>query len=209
VSATGPRTEQILPREVARGIRLVLLDVDGVMTDNGLYIGATATGDSVELKRFNVRDGLGIKLLQWAGIEVALVSGRVSKGTALRAAELGIECYQDRGGYKLATVEQLMAERSLEWAEVAFVGDDLADLAVMARVGLPVAVGDAVREIVDRARLITGAPGGRGAVREFAENLLRARGEWSALLEDYERVREAADGVVGGRTAHPAQADSV
>lgn len=191
---------------IARRIRLVLLDVDGVLTDNGIYLGATAAGEAVELKRFHVRDGLGIKLLQWSGINVALVSGRISTGTVLRAAELGIDCHQDRGGYKLATVERVLAERRLDWPEVAFVGDDLADLAVMARVGLPVAVADAVPEVVARARLVTSAAGGSGAVREFVEILLRARGEWEALLADYERVRGAAVGEIAGRTAYDAQA---
>jgi 3-deoxy-D-manno-octulosonate 8-phosphate phosphatase (KDO 8-P phosphatase) len=191
--------------ELARRIRLVLLDVDGVLTDNGVYIGATEAGEPVELKRFHVRDGLGIKLLTWAGLEVVLVSGRVSTGTALRAAELGIACHQDRGGYKLATVEQLLAERGLGWGEVAFVGDDLADLVVLARVGLPVAVGDAVAEVKALAGWVTDTAGGEGAVREFAEALLRARGEWAALLEDYRRVREGSPGVNAGRTAGNAQ----
>jgi 3-deoxy-D-manno-octulosonate 8-phosphate phosphatase (KDO 8-P phosphatase) len=191
--------------EQARRIRLVLLDVDGVLTDNGVYIGATESGEAVELKRFHVRDGLGIKLLTWAGLEVALVSGRVSTGTALRAAELGIACHQDRGGYKLATVERLLAERGLSWGEVAFMGDDLADLVVLARAGLPVAVADAVPEVKALAAWVTDTVGGEGAVREFAEALLRARGEWSGLLEDYRRVREGAPGVNGGRTSGNAQ----
>jgi 3-deoxy-D-manno-octulosonate 8-phosphate phosphatase (KDO 8-P phosphatase) len=187
--------------ELVRGIRLVLLDVDGVLTDNGVYIGATESGEPVEVKRFHVRDGLGIKLLQWAGLEVGLVSGRISKGTAIRAAELGIACHQDNGGYKLAAVEALLRQRGIEWQQVAFMGDDLPDLAVMSRVGLPITVADAVPEIRRTAAWTAELSGGHGAVREMAEALLRARGQWDATIDDYVKVRQGAMGEFTGSTA--------
>src|SRR5690606_40396319 len=155
-----------LPRELARRVRLVLFDVDGVLTDNGVYIGRTKDGRAVELKKFDISDGLGIRMLVWAGLPVALISGRASDATRIRAEELGIPCYQDTAGRKLPTLERLIAEHGVDWDEVAFVGDDLADLPALARVGLPVAVANAVPEVRALARWQTRRPGGHGAVRE-------------------------------------------
>lgn len=183
-----------LPQELARRIRLVALDVDGVLTDNGVYVGRTAGGEAVELKKFDITDGLGIRMLVDAGLAVALVSGRESEATRLRAAELGIESYQDSGARKLPALEKLIARHGVAWEDVAFVGDDLADLPALARVGLPVAVANAVPEVKALARWQTQRRGGGGAVREFAEALLRARGEWSRLVEAYRRAREVMDG---------------
>ncbi len=184
--------EQI-PAELARRVRLVALDVDGVLTDNGVYIGRTESGEAVESKRFHILDGLGIKMLGWAGIPVALVSGRESEATRIRAEELGIESYQDSGARKLPALERLIADHGVSWDEVAFVGDDLADLPALSRVGLPVAVANAVPEVKALARWQTRRQGGNGAVREFAEALLKARGEWSRLVVEYQRAREAMD----------------
>lgn len=182
-----------LPADLARRIRLVILDVDGVLTDNGVYIGQAADGQTLELKRFNILDGLGIKMLRWGGIPVILVSGRESPASKLRADELEIECYQEAGGRKLPTVRRLLEQNGLAWEEVAFVGDDLADLPVLQRVGLPVAVANAVAEVRAAARWQTQRPGGEGAVREFAEALLQARGEWAGLVEEYRRAREEGE----------------
>lgn len=182
-----------IPAELARRIRFVALDVDGVLTDNGVYVGSTASGEAVELKRFHILDGLGIKMLGWAGLEVALVSGRESPATRIRADELGIEYYQDRGARKLPTMHALMERHALEWDEIAFLGDDLADLPVLRRVALPVAVANAVPEVKALARWQTRRAGGEGAVREFAEALLTARGEWNRLVEQYCRDREVGE----------------
>ncbi|MBI4408970.1 MAG: HAD hydrolase family protein, partial [Gemmatimonadetes bacterium] len=141
--------------EVARRIRLVVLDVDGVLTDGGLYMGQLPDGQSVELKRFEITDGLGIKMLVWGGIRVALVSGRESPATRLRAAELEVECFEDAGAQKLPALERLLARESVQWQEAAFVSDDLADLPVLARVGLPVAVANAVPEVKAAAHWVT------------------------------------------------------
>jgi len=182
-----------IPAELARRVRLVALDVDGVLTDNGVYIGRTQSGEAVELKKFDITDGIGIGMLRAAGLPVALVSGRESEATRIRAEELGIPCYQDSSAKKLPALERLMAEHGVDWEHVAFVGDDLADLAVLARVGLPVAVANAVPEVRALAVWQTRRPGGRGAVREFAEALLKARGEWSRLVVEYQRSREVKD----------------
>ena len=172
--------------QVAGRIRLVVLDVDGVLTDGGVYVGARTGQDAIELKRFDVQDGLGVKMLRWAGIEVTIVSGRVSEATALRAAELGVdECHQDPGAKKLPVVRKLLDDRGLAWEEAAMVGDDLADLPVLELVALPVAVSNAAPEVLAVSHWTTEAPGGRGAVREFARALLTARGEWDGLVREY------------------------
>jgi len=179
-----------IPAEVARRIRLVVLDVDGVLTDAGVYLGEDGTGTTVEFKRFDIQDGLGLRLLQEAGIDVALVSGRVSPATTVRARELGIDaCHQVVGAHKLPTVRALCEERGLQWDEVAMVADDLPDIPVLERVGLPVAVGNAVREVRQAALWTTRREGGRGAVREFCRVLLEARGEWKTRVEAYVDAR--------------------
>jgi 3-deoxy-D-manno-octulosonate 8-phosphate phosphatase (KDO 8-P phosphatase) len=176
----------------ARRIRLVALDVDGVMTDGGIYMGATEDGTPVELKRFDITDQLGIRMLVWAGLDVALVSGRPSKASELRAAELKIPYYAGPGGYKVPIVERLVAERGITWDDVACVCDDLADVPILRRAGLAVAVANAVAEVRATAHWTTTREGGRGAVREFAEALLRARGEWNERVDAYYREREGA-----------------
>lgn len=178
-----------LAPELARRVRVVVLDVDGVLTDNGVYLGVGGQGESIELKRFHIMDGLAIRMLKWAGLRVVLVSGRASEATAIRARELDVECVQE-GSRKLPLVERILAEEGADWEELAMVADDLADLPVMRRAGLPVAVANAAPEIRSLARWSTGLRGGDGAVREFAEALLGARGEWDRLVEAYCRSRE-------------------
>ncbi|HEV2131989.1 MAG TPA: HAD hydrolase family protein [Longimicrobiaceae bacterium] len=178
---------------VAPEIRLVALDVDGVLTDGGIYLGATDSGERVEMKRFEITDGLGIHLLQEAGVQVAIVTGRESASVRLRAEELRItECHQDRGAAKLPIMEKLVARLELRWNQVAFLGDDLADLPVLRRVRLPAAVANAVPEVRARALWVARRRGGEGAVREFAEALLHARGEWVGRVRRYLEQREAA-----------------
>ena len=170
---------------LARRLKLVGFDVDGVLTDNGVYLGMV--GDHpVEFKRFHIQDGLGIRLLQTAGLVVVWVSGRESAATAQRARELAIdEVIQDPSARKLPVFEALRERRGLAWEECAFVGDDLADLPLLTRVGLPIAVPNAVTEVKAAARVVTAVPGGQGAAREVAELVLRARGEWQNLLSQY------------------------
>jgi 3-deoxy-D-manno-octulosonate 8-phosphate phosphatase (KDO 8-P phosphatase) len=180
-------------RELARRIRLVVLDVDGVLTDGGIYLGATEGGEPVELKRFDIQDGLGIQMLQRAGLRVCIVTGRESRATGLRAAELGIEdLHQDRVADKLAAVSTLLERHSAAWDELAFLGDDLPDLAVLRRAGLPAVVGNATADARACAAWHGTRRGGAGAVREFAEALLHARGAWSDAVEGYVRERETA-----------------
>ncbi len=175
-----------IPPELARRIRLVVLDVDGVLTDAGVYLGATRDGTPVELKRFDIQDGLGVHLMRDAGIEVALLSGRPSEATRLRAEELGVEeCIQRKGGMKIPALKDLLARLELDWSQVAMLGDDLPDLPVLRRVGLPAGVGNAVPEVRREVLFTTRKSGGDGAVREFARVLLEARGQWDELVEAY------------------------
>lgn len=179
-----------IPHEAAARVRLVILDVDGVMTDGGIYLGATESGERVEMKRYDIQDGLGIRLLQEAGIEVAIITGRESDSVRFRAQELGIvEVHQDRTAAKLPIATKLLQRLGLDWEEVAYIGDDLPDLPVFRRVGLPVAVGNAAPELRAVAHWITRRSGGRGAIREFVEALLHARGEWVEHVEGYLKAR--------------------
>ncbi|MCU0635005.1 MAG: hypothetical protein MUE41_09035 [Gemmatimonadaceae bacterium] len=182
-AASAPSADAL--RETARAIRWVGFDVDGVLTDAGVYIGQH-DGRRVELKRFDIRDGFGIKLLQSAGLDVALVSARVSAATAERAAELGItDVVQDDAGHKQRAIATLLASKGLDWSQAAFMGDDLPDVAVLQRVALGVAPADAVADARARAALVLSSRGGRGAVREFADWLLRMRGEYDAVVTRY------------------------
>ncbi|HEX5725926.1 MAG TPA: HAD family hydrolase [Longimicrobiaceae bacterium] len=183
---------QAIPAGLARRIRLVVLDVDGVMTDGGIYLGATDAGERVELKRFDIQDGLGIRMVKEAGLRVAIVTGRESHAVRLRAEELEIEeCHQDSGAAKLRIVEEMLERLGVGWEETAFLGDDLPDLPILRRVGLPAVVGNATADARAAARWRGTRPGGAGAVREFAEALLQARGEWAERVEAYVRDREA------------------
>lgn len=170
---------------LARSIRLVAFDVDGVMTDAGAYLG-DVDGRRIELKRYDIQDGLGIALLKRAGIRVAIVTGRVSESVRFRAEELGIDdLAQDPDGYKIAAFTRMLAARGIDAKECAFVGDDFPDLPVLRIVGLPVAVANAVQEIRQECRVHLDNEGGRGAVREFCERLLKARGTWEETWHGY------------------------
>ncbi|MGQ0648820.1 MAG: KdsC family phosphatase [Gemmatimonadaceae bacterium] len=172
-------------RELAQSIRLVALDVDGVLTDGGIYLGDVA-GQRLEFKRYEIQDGLGLKLLQRAGLLVAIITGRVSESVALRARELTVdEVVQDEHARKLPALRAIAARRGITLEQVAFVGDDLPDVAVLRAVGLPVVVANASDAACSASRYRLRRRGGDGAVREFAEILLQARGEWDSLVDWY------------------------
>jgi 3-deoxy-D-manno-octulosonate 8-phosphate phosphatase (KDO 8-P phosphatase) len=175
----------ILEPLAAKRVKLVGFDVDGILTDNAVYVGSV-DGRRVEFKRFDIADGIGLKLLRAAGVTVTLLSGRASQATTFRAEELGIdEVIQDDGARKLAPFDAMLARHGVRWEDAAFMGDDLPDLPVMRRVGLPVTVPAAAPEVRDVAHYVTRATGGAGAAREFIEVLLRARGDWDGLVQDY------------------------
>jgi 3-deoxy-D-manno-octulosonate 8-phosphate phosphatase (KDO 8-P phosphatase) len=177
---------------LARSIRLVALDVDGVLTDGGIFLGDVA-GHRTEFKRYEIQDGLGMKLLQKAGILVVIITGRVSASVELRGGELGVdELVQDPHARKLHALREIAERRGVSFDEMAFVGDDLPDVGVLRVVGLPVVVANASFSARAVARYRLERRGGDGAVREFAEGLLRARGDWDALESWYVASREAA-----------------
>jgi 3-deoxy-D-manno-octulosonate 8-phosphate phosphatase (KDO 8-P phosphatase) len=174
-----------LDAALAARIRLVCFDVDGVLTDGGIILGDSG-GTRVELKRYDIQDGLGIRMLQQAGMLTAIITGRESASVALRAKELEVdEVVQDNQARKVPALRKLLARRQLDWSEIAFVGDDLPDIGVMRLVGLPVCVANASPEARRVATLTLTREGGAGAVREFCEILLRARGDWDAQVERY------------------------
>jgi YrbI family 3-deoxy-D-manno-octulosonate 8-phosphate phosphatase len=162
----------------ASRVRLLILDVDGVLTDGSLYFGPR---DEL-FKVFHVRDGHGIKMAQRSGVEVAFLSGRRSDPAFLRAKELGVNRYYEGLRDKVAVLEELCRALDLTPEEVAAVGDELVDLPLFHRVGLAVAVADAVPEVKDAAHLVTVNPGGRGAVREVTDLILKAQDAWEELL---------------------------
>lgn len=189
VTSTGRERPAGIDPALARRIKLVGLDVDGVLTDGGIYLG-DVDGARLELKRFDILDGVGIKMMQYAGIEVVIITGRVSEAVALRARELGItDVVQDPHARKLPALRRLLAEKGMTESQVAFVGDDLPDLGVLREVGLPVVVANCAEDVARVGVLRLTRAGGHGAVREFAELLLRARGEWDAQVERYVKAR--------------------
>lgn len=180
--------------EVARRIRIVGLDVDGVLTDGGIYLG-TVGETAHEFKRYDIQDGLGVHFLRKAGIRVAIVTGRISESVRMRARELEIDdVAQDFSAHKLPAFKKILERHGISPGDAAFVGDDFPDMAVLRFVGLPVAVGNAVPEVRAAAALRLTRNGGAGAVREFAELLLKARGEWKSISDAYvaERSRQGA-----------------
>jgi len=169
-------------RQRAKRVKLFLCDVDGVLTDGSIFIGGEK-----EFKRFNIRDGLGLVLARRAGLKVGWVSARPSLATKLRADELKIDflVQQNDAVSKTAAIEQLLAREKFSWAETCFVGDDIIDLGPLTRAGLAVAVGDGVAEAQAAAHYVTKNSGGRGAVREAVELILRAQGKWTQFVEKY------------------------
>ena len=162
-------------------IKLLLCDVDGVMTDGGVVI----DNQGVETKQFHIRDGMGIKLWQKAGFRFGLLTARTSHIVSVRAAELGVETVLQGFEDKLSAGKQLFAQLGLAPEQVCHIGDDLTDLSLVQYVGLGVAVADAVREMRDAADYVTKLPGGRGAVRELVQLLLRHKNRWDDLISDY------------------------
>lgn len=165
----------------AARIELLLLDVDGVLTDGSIVYG----GEDLELKRFHVRDGSGLKLWQRAGKRAAILSGRSSRAVDRRAAELGVSPVFQGRTEKLPAFEELLAATGLRAEQVCAIGDDLPDLPVLLRCGLGIAVADACRELREAADYTTALPGGRGAVRDAIEWLLKLQGSWNELVATY------------------------
>ena len=173
-----------IPAKVRKGaqrIKLLLLDVDGVMTDGGIVM----NHEGEEIKRFDVRDGHGIRLLISAGVQVGLVTGRYSQVVTHRAKDLGIRMVYQKAYDKLQAYQKIKKKTGLTDREIAYVGDDVVDLPVLRRVGLAMAVKDADETVKHNVDYVTRLKGGRGAVREIVELLLKAQGRWEPLIKKY------------------------
>ncbi len=164
-----------------QAVELILSDVDGVLTDGSIIF----DNEGIETKRFHIHDGLGIKLWQAAGGTFGVVTGRNSHIVNLRAAELGVKIVRQGTEQKLAAVRDIVAELRLQAEQVCYIGDDLPDLAPMGFVGLGVAVADACAELRGVAHYVTNLPGGRGAVRETIELVLKSQRRWDDLIRKY------------------------
>jgi 3-deoxy-D-manno-octulosonate 8-phosphate phosphatase (KDO 8-P phosphatase) len=160
-------------------IKLLLLDVDGVLTDGGIIY----NDNGAETKVFNAKDGLGMRLLMEAGIHLGIITGRRSNALHCRCKDLGINLIYDGVRNKIDVLDALLDQTGVSAEEVAFIGDDLPDLKLMKTIGLSIAVGDAHKMILDNADMVTSANGGQGAVREVCETILKAKGVWENILE--------------------------
>jgi 3-deoxy-D-manno-octulosonate 8-phosphate phosphatase (KDO 8-P phosphatase) len=172
-------TEELRQRLAA--IKLLVLDVDGVLTTGGIIY----TDSGEESKMFDVKDGLGIRVASDAGLQIALMTGRVSQVVQRRARDLRIHHTLQRVGDKAAALRTLSAETSVPLDAIAYMGDDLNDREAMKVAGVAIAPADAAQEIIAIAHLVTDAPGGRGAARQAVEAILKAQGGWEVAVEDY------------------------
>jgi 3-deoxy-D-manno-octulosonate 8-phosphate phosphatase (KDO 8-P phosphatase) len=180
----------------ARRVRLLVMDVDGVLTDGRMVL--SERGD--ELKAFHTHDGVAVALAKRAGLGTAIVTGETSTIAKTRGEKLGVDRILLGARRKGETLETLAAELGVDLGDVCFVGDDLLDLPALQRAGFAVAVADAVAEVKAAAHVVTRARGGRGAVRESVELILRAQGRWRAVVDAY--VREHGGGATAARAPH-------
>ncbi|MBI2832923.1 MAG: HAD hydrolase family protein [Acidobacteria bacterium] len=176
-----PATDRSSFEAKASRIRLILLDVDGVLTDGTILLHP----DGTESKQFHIRDGTGIVLAQRAGMLTGLLSARVSPATMTRAAQLGIRIVVQGVTSKLQAYKDILQAHELRDVDVCYMGDDLLDLTVLSRVGLSAAPADAVPQVRERVDWVAATGGGRGAVRQLVEEILRAQRRWDDLLADY------------------------
>ena len=173
-------SEKEFMKAVAR-LRLLVLDVDGVMTDGSIILDDNA----VQYKAFNVRDGHGVKMLQRHGVEVAIITGRTSKVVEHRAKELGIERVLQGSWDKAKSLTEMLEGTDFSLDDVAYMGDDVVDLPVMRMAGLSLSVADAHPEVLKRSDWVSSLPGGGGALRELTDTILKAKGLWDEALERY------------------------
>ena len=178
-------TAKISPalKKRASQIKLLLMDVDGTMTDGGVLLLSQPDGSALEIKKFDAHDGQGLTLAHTAGIRTGCITGRESPALLRRAHEMKMDYVYMKIPLKMPAYEEILAKAGLKDAEVAYVGDDLPDIPILKRVGLAVAVGDAVADVKKIAHYITKAHAGRGAVREAIELILKSKGLWDELID--------------------------
>lgn len=170
----------------ASQIKLLLMDVDGVLTDGKLYNVPDPQGQMVETKGFDAQDGIALQWLNWKGIKTGVISGRVSPATAERARQVKMDYVYQGHIEKVPILEEILADCKIDAKAVAYVGDDLTDVVIMHRVGLAIAPANARDEVKRAAHCVTQFGGGRGAIREVAELLLKAQNRWGEILKHYE-----------------------
>jgi len=180
--------------EIAARIRMLLMDVDGVLTDARVFGIPDSTGAIVETKGFDTTDGIALQWLSWKGFITGVISGRVSPGVVERAKQCNITYVYQGHIEKIPILEEILARSGIPAEQVAYVGDDLTDVVVMNRVGLSIAPANARPEVKERVQFVTQSEGGHGAVREVCELLLKAQGHWDDLLRKYEVIPAAAAG---------------
>ena len=170
----------------ASQIKLLLMDVDGVLTDGKLYNVPDRDGKMVETKGFDSQDGIALQWLNWKDLKTGVVSGRVSPATEERARQVKMTYVYQGHIEKVPILEQILADAKISASEVAYMGDDLTDVVILRRVGLAIATANAREEVKRAAHYVTQAAGGRGAVREVAELLLKAQNRWEEILKHYQ-----------------------
>ncbi len=170
----------------AARVKLLLMDVDGVLTDGKLYNVPGPEGHMVETKGFSSQDGIGLQWLNWNGIRTGVISGRQSPATVERARQVKMTYVYQGHIEKIPILEEILADAKIAAEEVAYVGDDFTDTVIMHRVGFAIAVANARAEVKGEAHYVTETPGGEGAVREVIELILKAQGRWDGILRHYE-----------------------
>ncbi len=176
-TSSGPRLSTLDAR--LKKVRMILTDVDGVMTDGSVFI----TSDG-EIKQFDIQDGLGLMLMRKLGYKVGWISARPSVVTQRRFEELNLDYLIQRKGSKVSAAEEIMAKAGLNWEDICYVGDDVVDLCLLKRSGVAVAVANAIPEVKALAHYVTECRGGHGAVREIATMIMKAQGKWEPLLRE-------------------------
>jgi len=174
---------------LAHRIQLLLMDVDGTLTDGKIHFAPDAQGHMTETKAFDAQDGMALRWLAWHKIKTGVISGRDSAATVERARQVEMTYVFQGHVEKIPILDQIIADSGLNAKEIAYVGDDLTDVVIMRRVGLAIATANARPEVKSVAHYVTSVPGGSGAVREAAELILRAKGLWKEILEKYEVTR--------------------
>jgi 3-deoxy-D-manno-octulosonate 8-phosphate phosphatase (KDO 8-P phosphatase) len=167
----------------AKQIKVLLMDVDGTITNGAVTLLSQPDGTALEIKTFDAHDGQGLSLARTAGLRTGVITGRESAALRRRARELDIEFVYEKQPHKVAAYEEILKKTGVPESAVAFLGDDLPDLPIMRRVGLAVAVGDAAIEVKLAAHLTTKAVGGKGAARELVEFILKSKGLWEAMID--------------------------
>jgi 3-deoxy-D-manno-octulosonate 8-phosphate phosphatase (KDO 8-P phosphatase) len=171
---------------LASRIKLLLMDVDGVLTDGRIYNLPDSEGKMVETKGFDSQDGIALHWASWKGIRTGVISGRDSPATAERARQCKMAYVYQGHIEKIPILEEILADAGVDRTEVAYIGDDFTDVVIMRRVGFAIATGNARPEVKAAAHYVTSAPGGAGAVREVIEKILKAQGLWADILKHYE-----------------------